>query len=81
MVEDVERLETELEGSFLFDGEMLEQCHIEVGPIRIAQEVPPDVSEGESSGHAERSGIVKEARIAAHCDRAWWRDIGVGVAN
>ena len=39
MVEDVEGFSPEFEGHVFFDSEVLEQCHVEVGSVGIAQVV------------------------------------------
>ena len=46
MVEHVEGLCTELNGGALFYRKVLEQRHVEVNPIGIAQTVPSRISEG-----------------------------------
>src|ERR1022692_5306966 len=39
---------------------MLQQCHIEVGPPGVVQNVPPGVAESETSGCDKRGRIIEQ---------------------
>ena len=81
MVEDVKGFGPEFEGHVLLYGKVLEQCHIEVGSVGIAQVVSARVPKREPRWDGKSSGIIEEPGIAAQRDLARWWDVSSGIAD
>ena len=81
MVEDVEGFGPEFEGHVLLYGKVLEQCHIEIGSVGIAQVVSARVPKREPRWDGKSSGIIEEPGIAAQRDLARWWDVSSGIAD
>src|SRR5579872_7450622 len=58
VIEDVERLRTELQRYLFVNGEVLEQCHVEIGQVGVAQEVAVHIAEGQAAGQGKGSRVV-----------------------
>ena len=64
VVEDVERLCPKFEAYPLRDGEMFKQRHIEVGPVRIVQDVSSRSAEGQATRHGKRVRVEEQGAEA-----------------
>src|SRR5690348_3085756 len=83
VVEGIVGLPAKFDGGRLFDGELLEQAHIEIGAIGSVQGVPADISERQSLRSSERARIEKQrTQPTRSCARRSMRvasEIGMGT--
>src|SRR6202035_5746996 len=70
-----------LERHALLNSKVLEECHVEVNPPRVAQEVPSGISKSKPGRQSERGRVVEEFGVTPGVHLACWRDTGAGIAN
>src|SRR5581483_3368578 len=81
VIEDVERLRTELKRHALLDREMFEQAHVKVGPVWIAQIVSTYVTERQACRGNKRIRVVEISSVVVRCNLTAAGNILPGITN
>src|SRR5438045_9436736 len=81
VIENVEGLETELKSRLFLNREVLEESHIEVGPIGSDQGISRHISESQPCRHGIGCRVVLEKCIATQSEVALRRNVSHGIAR